>query len=146
MKLNLLRDGVLVLALALITGLGTRPGLADPKGMWRASDGGTTRITACGDALCGYIVTIAPRNDPETGRPWTDKHNPDPGRRSRPLTGAMVLISLRQSAPGAWTGKLYNHDDGGTYEGHVIEQGPNNIRVEGCALGVCGGEDLVRVR
>jgi len=44
-------------------------------------------------------------------------------------------------------GQLYNPDDGQTYAGKLIEQGPTSVRVEGCgALGLCGGEDLTRAR
>jgi uncharacterized protein (DUF2147 family) len=145
MKLRLFRDGVRATAL-LLSCIATHPAFADPKGLWRGSDGGTTRISACGSALCGYLVAVVPRNDPATGKPWTDKHNPSPARQARPLAGTMVLISMRPSTPGKWSGKLYYYGDGGTYDGNLIEQGAGNLRIEGCALGLCGGENMVRVR
>jgi uncharacterized protein (DUF2147 family) len=144
MKLKLRPGGVL--AIAVLTCLLTNPARADPKGLWRGADGGTTRIAACGDGLCGYLVTIVPPKDPATGKPWTDKHNPSADRQSRPLAGVMVLIGLRPSTPGTWAGRLYNYQDGGTYDGHIIEQGPNNLRIEGCALGICGGANMARAR
>jgi uncharacterized protein (DUF2147 family) len=122
------------------------PAAADPAGLWRAKDGGTTRVARCGPALCGTLVSVVPATDPSTGRPVTDKKNRDPAQRSRPLVGAQVLIGMQPSAPGKWTGHLYNPDDGGTYEGHIIEQSATTIRVEGCALGMCGGENLTRVK
>ena len=120
--------------------------IADPIGLWRADDGGTTRIARCGQALCATLTSVIPAIDPDTGRPMTDKFNSDPALRSRPLVGVQVLISMRPNGPGKWTGQLYNPDDGQTYAGNLIEQGPNSIRIEGCALGICGGEDLARVR
>jgi len=60
--------------------------------------------------------------------------------------GVQVLIGMFPNGPGKWSGRLYNPDDGQTYAGHIIEQGPSNIRIEGCALGICGGENLARVR
>ncbi len=126
---------------------GVTSAAADPKGLWKAKDGGTIRIAACGKALCGYLASVVPRLDPETRKPWTDKRNPDPSKRSRPVIGLMALISMLLESPGKWTGKLYNYEDGQTYDGHIIEQGPNNVRVEGCAApGLCGGDDLTRVR
>jgi len=122
------------------------PALADPKGLWRGSDGGMTRISACGAALCGYLASVSPAIDPSTGRPWTDKNNADPNRRDRPLVGTPVLIGMRPNGSGKWSGHLYYYVDGRTYSGHLIEQGPGNIRVEGCVLGMCGGEDLIRIK
>ena len=79
---SLLSGGVIV-ALVLAGG----PALADPLGLWRDSDGTTIRVQRCGSALCGAIVSMTPPNDPETGQPWTDKHNPDQIRRGDPLIG-----------------------------------------------------------
>jgi uncharacterized protein (DUF2147 family) len=134
-----------VLSFSAMLGAATSA-LADPNGLWRAEDGGTIRIARCGQALCATIVTVVPAIDPDTGRPPTDKFNPDPAKSRRPLIGVQVLFGLQPDGSGKWKGQLYNADDGKTYEGHLIEQSPTGIRIEGCALGVCGGEDLTRVR
>ena len=63
------------------------PALADPLGLWRDSDGTTIRVQRCGGAMCGTIVSMTPPNDPETGQPWTDKHNPEQTKRGDPLIG-----------------------------------------------------------
>jgi len=55
-------------------------------------------------------------------------------------------MSMRANGPGAWSGRLYNVDDGKTYPGNLIEAGPSSIRIEGCWLGVCGGEALTRLK
>jgi uncharacterized protein (DUF2147 family) len=144
MRILRLCKGILVVGTLTCAAVGAAA--ADPIGLWRARDGGTTRIARCGAALCGTLVSVVPATDPATGRPMTDRKNADPSKRSRPLVGVAVLIGMQPSAPAKWSGQLYNPDDGGTYEGHLIEQGPSSIRVEGCALGMCGGEDLVRVR
>jgi len=132
---------------AVIVLAGTISASADPIGLWRADDGGTTRIARCGPALCATLVSVVPAIDPDTGKPMTDKFNPDPAKRSRPLVGVQVLIGMHPDGPGKWAGRLYNPDDGEIYAGSLIEQGPNSIRIEGCTpLGLCGGEDLARVR
>jgi len=76
----------------------------------------------------------------------TDKHNVDPAKRNRPLVGVEVLISLHHDSPSKWSGQLYNDDDGKTYSGNLIENGPSSIRIEGCWLGICGGDDLTRIK
>jgi uncharacterized protein (DUF2147 family) len=96
--------------------------------------------------MCGFIAKASPPNDPETNRPWTDKFNPNPAKRSRSAIGIQTIISMKPDSPKRWTGKLYNIDDGKTYPGNLIEVDQSTVRVEGCSLGVCGGEELTRVK
>lgn len=122
------------------------PGVASPVGHWLAKDGWVIRIGSCGRHLCGFIVKAVPRNDPETNRPWTDKFNPDPGKRSRSAIGVQTLIAMKHGDSKKWSGQLYNIDDGKTYPGNLIEVDASTVKVEGCALGICGGEELTRVK
>src|SRR5215467_3469072 len=120
-------------------------GFASPIGLWRAKDGAKIRISPCGRNLCGFIVQSSPQLDPATGRPMTDKNNADPAKRDRPLVGVEILISMHHDGPAKWSGQLYNDDDGKTYAGNLIEQSPSSIRIEGCWLGICGGDELTRI-
>jgi uncharacterized protein (DUF2147 family) len=119
---------------------------ADPKGMWMAQDGAHVQVRPCGAALCAVIAAPRSAYDPETGRPWTDKHNHDPALRGRPLIGVPVLYGLVPQGPGRWAGELYNVDNGNVYTGHLLELGPTTIRVEGCAIGICGGQNMTRIK
>jgi len=121
-------------------------GSASPVGLWLAKDGAKVRITPCGRNLCGFIAQSSPQTDSDTGRPLTDKHNIDPAKRNRPLVGVEMLISMRRNGSTKWSGQLYNDDDGKIYSGNLIELGPSSIRIEGCWLGVCGGDELTRVK
>jgi len=121
-------------------------GFASPIGLWLAKDGAKVRISQCGRNLCGFIVQSNPPVDPATGRPMTDKNNADPAKRNRPLVGVEILISMHRDSTAKWSGQLYNDDDGKTYSGNLIEQGPSSIRIEGCWLGICGGDDLTRIK
>jgi len=123
---------------------GIEIGLASPAGTWLAKDGAKLRISACGLGFCGFIAQS--RIDPSTGRPMTDKNNADPAKRSRPLVGVETLISMQPNGPNTWSGRLYNDDDGKTYSGNLIELGPSSIRIEGCSGGICGGDELTRLR
>jgi uncharacterized protein (DUF2147 family) len=119
-------------------------GSASPVGLWLATDGTKIRVSPCGRNLCGFIVQV--NFDTATGRPSTDKNNADPAKRNRPLVGAEVLISMHHEDPARWSGQLYNVKDGQSYSGNLIETGPSSIRIEGCWLGICGGENLTRIR
>jgi len=121
-------------------------GFTSPIGLWLAKDGAKIRISQCGRNLCGFIVQSSPPADPATGRPMTDKNNADPAKRNRPLVGVEMLISMHRDSTSKWSGQLYNDDDGKTYSGNLIEQGPSSIRIEGCWLGICGGDDLTRIK
>jgi len=121
-------------------------GFASPIGLWLAKDGAKIRISPCGRNLCGFIAQSSPQIDPATGRPPTDKNNADPAKRNRPLVGVEILTSMHQDGPTKWSGQLYNDDDGKIYSGNLIELGPSSIRIEGCSLGICGGENLTRIK
>jgi len=110
---------------------------ASPVGLWRAKDGAEIRISNCGAALCGHVAKA--RIDPATGKPALDP-------RGKPLTGLQILIGMRPNGPGKWSGRLYREEDGNLYDGHLVELGPSRIRIEGCALGICGGDELSRVK
>jgi hypothetical protein len=77
--------------------------LADPKGLWLAQDGARVRVGPCGGTLCATIAAPKSHVDPETGLPWTDKNNPDPAQRNRPLVGVAVMYSLVPDGAGKWT-------------------------------------------
>ena|SRR5579872_3888806 len=120
--------------------------LADPRGLWLAQDGAQVRIAPCGGNLCAVLAKTKTPADPETGKPWTDKHSHDPAQRNRPLIGTAVLYALVPDGPGKWSGRLYNVDDGEGYVGHLLELNARTVRVEGCAAGICGGQNMTRIK
>ena len=136
--------GVSAIVLSVLVSAGSA--LADPKGLWQAQDGAHVRAGPCGAALCATIAKPKSSVDPQTGLPWTDKNNPDPAHRGRPLIGVPVLYGLVPDGPGRWSGRLYNIDNGNSYAGHLLEIDPHTIRVEGCAIGICGGQNMTRIR
>ena len=136
--------GVSAIVLSVLVSAGSA--LADPKGLWQAQDGAHVRVGPCGAALCATIAQPKSSVDPQTGLPWTDKNNPDLAHRSRPLIGVPVLYGLVLDGPGRWSGQLYNIDNGNSYTGHLLEIDPRTIRVEGCAIGICGGQNMTRIR
>lgn len=109
-----------------------------PEGTWLSEDGGTkVQITQCrGDKLCGTVVWLDEPIDKQTGKPKTDKLNPDPSKRNRPLIGLQVIQDLSPNGPGMWSGAIYNADDGRTYQASLRLQGDASAKVQGCVLKV----------
>ncbi len=126
------------LALAAVLALaGSEDALAaDPMGMWLTQTGTSRiRVADCGGALCGTIVWLKEPNDPDTGKPKTDKNNSDAAKRSRPLIGTQIVLGMKPASAGKWTGQVYNAEDGKTYSGNLTYAGGNSLQLQGCALG-----------
>jgi uncharacterized protein (DUF2147 family) len=117
------------------------PSSASPIGLWQAKDGAKIRIGACGQNLCGFIAQTSPK----VGQMARDKNNADPAKRNRPLIGVEILISMHPNGASTWSGQLYNETDGRLYSGNLIELGPSRIKIEGCWLMICDGENLTRI-
>ncbi len=109
---------------------------AEPIGTWHTERQlAQVRIGKCGEALCGIIVALKDPIDPATGRPLTDTENEDATQRNRPLIGVQVVIAMKPAGAAKWTGRLYNAEDGKTYDGNLELTSPNNLKVEGCIMG-----------
>ncbi len=121
---------------------------ADPVGVWLTQTGNSRiRIADCGGALCGTIIWLKEPNDPETGKPKTDKHNSDASKRNRPLIGVQIVLGMKPAGNGKWSGQVYNAEDGKTYSGNLTFSGGNGLQLQGCALGglVCKGQNWTKV-
>ena len=120
---------------------------ADAFGTWLTGDKeGQVRIVNCGGALCGNLVWLKAPNDPATGRPKTDKHNADASKQSRPLLGVPVVLAMKPSGPGQWSGEVYNAEDGKTYSGSLTLTGPDTAALKGCVLSIlCKSQTWTRV-
>jgi uncharacterized protein (DUF2147 family) len=96
------------------------------------------RIERQGDTYQGRIVwqlhdTYGPEDGPVLqGKRVTDRHNPDPALRDRPLTGLRLLWGLRYDAGRhAWVdGEVYNADNGKTYHCliHLLDRDRLSLR------------------
>jgi uncharacterized protein (DUF2147 family) len=127
----------------------TQTASADPKGTWLTENGRSrVKIDDCGGALCGTIVWLKEPNDPETGKPKTDKNNTDAGKRSRPLVGLPIVLSMKPNGASKWSGQVYSPEEGKVFSGNLMEQGPNAVRLEGCAMGglICKGQNWTRTQ
>ena len=146
--LRLTAVGLCISAAVLLTAsFGGTAAAADAFGAWLTGDKeGQVRIVNCGGALCGNLVWLKQPNDPATGRPKTDKHNADASKQSRPLLGVPVVLAMKPSGPGQWSGEVYNAEDGKTYSGSFTLTGPDTADLKGCVLSIlCKSQIWTRV-
>jgi uncharacterized protein (DUF2147 family) len=112
---------------------------ADPTGNWLVKDQtAVIRIAPCGGAYCGTIAW--------TSEPGLDENNPDPSKRNRPIVGTQILLAMTPASADRWDGQIYNPQNGKTYSGHINLVSPDVLRVEGCLLVFCGGENWTRTK
>lgn len=144
-----MRIGRYLLAVALLVLAGSDGALAaDPNGVWLTQTGTSRiRVADCGGALCGTIIWLKEPNDPDTGKPKTDKNNSDAAKRSRPLLGVQIVLGMKPAGTDKWSGQVYNAEDGKTYSGNLTMTGAGALTLQGCALGglVCKGQNWTRV-
>jgi uncharacterized protein (DUF2147 family) len=112
---------------------------ASPAGDWLVADGtAVIRVAPCGEGTyCGTIAWA-----PEEG---VDDHNPDASKRGHSIIGTTILIDMKASGNNRWDGEIYNPQDGKTYSGSIAVGSPDMLRVEGCLLVFCGGENWTRI-
>ena len=144
-----MRIGRYLIAVALLVLAGSEGALAaDPTGTWLTQTGGSRiKIADCSGALCGTIIWLKEPNDPDTGKPKTDKNNSDAAKRSRPLLGVQIVLGMKPAGTDKWSGQVYNAEDGKTYSGNLTMTGAGTLTLQGCALGglVCKGQNWTRV-
>ena len=85
-----------------------------------------------------YDVKQAP------GRPKTDSRNPDPGKRNRPLVGVQFITGMQPQGANKWSGRLYNVEDGNTYDASLSLEGANTLKLQGCVLFMCKTRTMTR--
>ncbi len=118
-----------------------QPAAPSPTGEWLVKDGtADIRIVDCGGAMWGVIASTKGGGTNTD----TDKNNPDPALRNRPVMGLPILINMRPSE-GRWEGQVYNAENGKTYEANISLVSQDVLQIEGCVLGfLCGGENWTR--
>ncbi len=117
----------------------------DVNGIWLTQAGDAkVRVSKCGGEICGVIVWLRDPVNPATGKPQVDDKNPNPSLAKRPMIGLPLFSGMQPSAPGRWSGQIYNADDGNSYVSNISLLGPDSLKVEGCVGALCGGETWSR--
>ena len=116
----------------------TEPSLAGDgvTGAWLMDNGKVSvRIAPCGEEFCGTIFAMKKPLD-KHGNPKIDRKNPDPAKRTRSVIGITVLSNMRPDGEGNWIGKIYNADDGHTYNSYLRING-DTMKVKACVAIIC---------
>ncbi|MCJ2140665.1 DUF2147 domain-containing protein [Methylobacterium sp. E-066] len=126
-----------VLALATLAAPAQAAAPADPSGTYLTEDGrARVRLEKCGaanDRLCGYVVWLkVPLND--KGEPRIDFKNPDPKKQARASLGHQLIMGLKLNADAHYEGKIYNSEDGKSYDVTIWTDAPNELTVRGCLI------------
>lgn len=103
---------------------------ADPYGVWRRTEDGTTfSFFRCGSGLCVKVKGVT---DPADNK----------------YIGSMVFSGAQKIGPNVWQGQVKNLEDGQMYMGKITVDGPDSLTLDGCVLGgaICKGETWTRVQ
>lgn len=132
-----------LLLVAICSGHAAEPG---PNGVWLTEKGDArVQVSRCGANLCGKVVWLKEPIDPATGKAQVDDKNRNAALRNRPILGLQLFIGMRTVGPNAWSGQIYNADDGQIYDSKVTQNGPDRLEVRGCVGPLCGGETWTKV-
>jgi uncharacterized protein (DUF2147 family) len=113
-------------------------------GLWLTDDHkGVVRIAPCGPHLCGTIARVL---DTNPARLTTDRNNPDPGLRARPILGLPILSGFNRSGS-TWTGgRAYDPKTGRSYRSTLALNPDGSLKVTGCVLFICESRRWTRAR
>lgn len=104
-------------------------------GTWLTEDGKSKiKFEPCGTETCGRIVWLKFPTDPNTGKPPTDRNNPDPGLRKRPIMGLVIFSAIKPDPEGGWHAVAYNAEDANNYEVTLKPKSNGTLELEGCGL------------
>lgn len=129
----------LVAALVFLMGMSQTAFAAGIYGNWLTQDADAViTIKKWGDSICGIISK--PR---VVGS--KDKQNKNPKLRDRPIKGLQMFKLGKTANPKKWEGKLYNPEDGGTYDGNIVLVNDQKLELEGCFLFICKANSWTKI-
>ena len=132
-------------ALALTLAVATPALAADITGRWRTpGNGGEVEVYQCGGAICGRLISSSHiAKDPGA----LDARNQDEKLRGRKLKGLTFLTAFT-GGPTEWKGgKVYNPEDGKTYQGTISAVDANTLKLKGCVVApLCKTQTWTRIR
>jgi uncharacterized protein (DUF2147 family) len=101
------------------------------------------RIERCGAALYARVVD---GNQLRANPRQTDVNNPDPGKRTRPVKGLLILEGYSGGPPLWRGGSVYDPQTGDeTGDSTLTLVSPDTLKVEGCRVLFCRSEIWTRL-
>ena len=121
----------------------------DPSGTWLTEDGrARIRVEKCGptqENLCAYVVWMKPTGPGDDVTTKRDVKNPDMKKRDRPILGHQLMLGLTLNDDGRYAGKIYNNEDGKSYDVTVWSEDPGALNVRGCLVAfLCSTQNWTR--
>lgn len=139
-----LRSGAALWFASLVMVFSPAHASPDVSGIWLTGAGDAKiEITRCGASICGRIVWLKEPIDRNTGKPQVDDKNPNPALANRRILGLSILSDMKSNG-NSWTGRIYNADDGKTYEAVIGLESETALKIKGCAGPFCGSETWAR--
>lgn len=89
-------------------------------------------IYKIGNKYYGRIIQLKEPIDKETGKPKTDKHNPDASQRSKPLLNMILVSGFEFDGKAEWNnGTIYDAKSGKTYNCYINLESKDKMKVRG---------------
>lgn len=84
------------------------------------------------DHYFGKIVWLKVTLDTITGKPRTDKYNPDPKLRDVPMIGLVIVKNFVFNGDDEWkSGTIYDTKNGKTYDSYIKFSSENMLKLRG---------------
>lgn len=97
---------------------------AGAVGRWLTQSGNfEIDIASCGPALCGTVVRVL--GNQSMSQPGTEMKPVD----TRSAMGMKILSELAPSGEGTWEGRIYNRENGKTYDCRVTAVAPDQLEI-----------------
>ncbi len=91
---------------------------SEPLGRWLAASGNVeVTVRPCGPALCGVVSRVFANNSME---------HPGPATSPPAKVGLQLLTGFRRDGDG-WTGRIFDRENGNTYDCHMTLLGANQL-------------------
>jgi len=109
----------ILLAAALALGAVVEASAADLRGVWLTETRNLeVQIAPCGEALCGAVAKVLGNRSMAANAQMAAP----PAR-----LGMQILTDLRERKPGVWVGKIYNRENGKTYDCQISLATPDRM-------------------
>lgn len=105
---------------------------SSPVGVWLTSSGkAKMQVSECGESLCAEIVWTRVRG--RAGGPPTDKKNPNPSLRDRPIIGLSTFSNMQKAGDNLWIGTVYDPRKGVSHQNvEVSLENDRKLKLRGC--------------
>ena len=90
-------------------------------------------VEPCGPALCGTIVKVLANRSMDGGAA--------PMAANTPGVGLKILTGFQRQGDGAWTGRLYNRENGKTYDSRISLESRDQLKVRGLCAAAADRQD-----